>query len=161
MVGHDGLQLDATAPRYCTPAPPASANASCRRVPRRPRTADPAPELRALRPAARPNASASVMALPDSRLAPLAPPTASPAANSPGTPVAIVRVHPDARPCGNARSARPPRHPGQIDAVAAASRSITGPKAARSDRVRQLRESSATPRRAGEPRPAATSLVMA
>ena len=39
----------------------------------------------ALRPARRPNTSASVTALPESRLAPLAPPTASPAAKRPGT----------------------------------------------------------------------------
>ena len=43
----------------------------------------------ALRPAWRPNTNASVMALPDSRLAPLAPPTASPATSRPGTSVCI------------------------------------------------------------------------
>ena len=43
----------------------------------------------ALRPARRPNTSASVIALPDSRLAPLAPPTASPATRRPGTSVSM------------------------------------------------------------------------
>ena len=43
----------------------------------------------ALFPARAPNTSASVMALPDNRLAPLAPPTASPATNRPGTSVSM------------------------------------------------------------------------
>ena len=45
----------------------------------------------ALRPARWPNTRASVMALPESRLAPLAPPTASPAAKSPALPCAFRR----------------------------------------------------------------------
>ena len=40
--------------------------------------------------ARRPNTKASVMALPDNRLAPLAPPTTSPATNRPGTSVAML-----------------------------------------------------------------------
>src|SRR3954468_22123710 len=44
----------------------------------------------ALRPARAPNASASVIALPDKRLAPLAPPTASPQAYRPGTRVSSI-----------------------------------------------------------------------
>ena len=43
----------------------------------------------AVRPAWRPNTNASVMALPESRFAPLAPPTASPATSRPGTSVCI------------------------------------------------------------------------
>jgi hypothetical protein len=43
----------------------------------------------AVRPAWRPNTRASVIALPESRLAPFAPPTASPATRRPGTTVSI------------------------------------------------------------------------
>ena len=71
----------------------------------------------ALLPARAPNTKASVMALPDRRVAPLAPPTASPAANRFGTRGLKARVHLHAAHVIMRDRRDFDRLPGQIDAV--------------------------------------------
>ena len=74
-------------------------------------------DRRRVRPAWRPNTNASVMALPERRLAPLAPPTASPATNRPGTSVCHARVRDDAAHVIVRDRRHLDRHLGEIDAV--------------------------------------------
>ena len=71
----------------------------------------------ALLPARRPNTSASVMALPESRFAPFAPPTASPATSKPGTSVSIRSSAGDAAHVVMRDRRDFDRHLGQIDVV--------------------------------------------
>ena len=108
---------------------------------------------------ARPNTSASVMALPDSRLAPLAPPTASPATSRPGSSVCHPHVGRDAAHVIVRDRRHLDRHLGEVDAVR------REPVDHRAERLAQLRLRQCWKLRyappCGEPRPASTSLRIA
>ena len=71
----------------------------------------------AVRPAWRPNTNASVMALPESRFAPFAPPTASPATSRPGTLGLHLHVGRDAAHVIVRDRRHLDRHLGEVDAV--------------------------------------------